>query len=202
MEIPAHIIIIGLHSERPRSGKSTVAAALAAAQGGKVYSIVSGVRDLARQVGLQVAADAVGDEKDKPHPDLYGATPREVLIRIGEQKADEHGRTFWLNRLLSKIFNDASGTSRFVAIIDDVRRAEEGQGLVDLGATMVTITRQGTVDVPDINGWRSGESYTFANETTPEDCAERIWGRVRQGGVISAVAVGHRQAALAVMCRG
>ena len=27
-------------------------------------------------------------------------------------------------------------------------------------------------------------------------------GRVRQGGVISAVAVGHRQAALAVMCRG
>ena len=28
------------------------------------------------------------------------------------------------------------------------------------------------------------------------------WGRVRQGGVISAVAVGHRQAALAVMCRG
>ncbi len=29
-----------------------------------------------------------------------------------------------------------------------------------------------------------------------------IRGRVRQGGVISAVAVGHRQAALAVMCRG
>ena len=32
-------------------------------------------------------------------------------------------------------------------------------------------------------------------------CA-RFQGRVRQGGVISAVAVGHRQAALAVMCRG
>jgi MFS family permease len=30
----------------------------------------------------------------------------------------------------------------------------------------------------------------------------RVTGRVRQGGVISAVAVGHRQAALAVMCRG
>lgn len=29
-----------------------------------------------------------------------------------------------------------------------------------------------------------------------------VVGRVRQGGVISAVAVGHRQAALAVMCRG
>lgn len=32
--------------------------------------------------------------------------------------------------------------------------------------------------------------------------ATRRLGRVRQGGVISAVAVGHRQAALAVMCRG
>ena len=31
---------------------------------------------------------------------------------------------------------------------------------------------------------------------------EQDAGRVRQGGVISAVAVGHRQAALAVMCRG
>jgi len=31
---------------------------------------------------------------------------------------------------------------------------------------------------------------------------KQIQGRVRQGGVISAVAVGHRQAALAVMCRG
>jgi LuxR family quorum-sensing system transcriptional regulator CciR len=31
---------------------------------------------------------------------------------------------------------------------------------------------------------------------------EGKYGRVRQGGVISAVAVGHRQAALAVMCRG
>ncbi|MBK7283810.1 MAG: hypothetical protein IPI83_04915 [Sphingomonadales bacterium] len=29
-----------------------------------------------------------------------------------------------------------------------------------------------------------------------------LLGRVRQGGVISAVAVGHRQAALAVMCKG
>ena len=31
---------------------------------------------------------------------------------------------------------------------------------------------------------------------------QALHGRVRQGGVISAVAVGHRQAALAVMCRG
>ena len=32
--------------------------------------------------------------------------------------------------------------------------------------------------------------------------SDKSMGRVRQGGVISAVAVGHRQAALAVMCRG
>ncbi len=35
-----------------------------------------------------------------------------------------------------------------------------------------------------------------------ETAAVAQQGRVRQGGVISAVAVGHRQAALAVMCRG
>lgn len=36
----------------------------------------------------------------------------------------------------------------------------------------------------------------------PLACHDIRHGRVRQGGVISAVAVGHRQAALAVMCRG
>ena len=36
----------------------------------------------------------------------------------------------------------------------------------------------------------------------PPRSNRKIQGRVRQGGVISAVAVGHRQAALAVMCRG
>ena len=36
----------------------------------------------------------------------------------------------------------------------------------------------------------------------PRGCKHKSRGRVRQGGVISAVAVGHRQAALAVMCRG
>ena len=39
-------------------------------------------------------------------------------------------------------------------------------------------------------------------ERQPFDWALESIGRVRQGGVISAVAVGHRQAALAVMCRG
>ena len=38
-------------------------------------------------------------------------------------------------------------------------------------------------------------------DVSPHTVDERV-GRVRQGGVISAVAVGHRQAALAVMCRG
>lgn len=41
----------------------------------------------------------------------------------------------------------------------------------------------------------------FNHIKSREDCTQSI-GRVRQGGVISAVAVGHRQAALAVMCRG
>ncbi len=52
---------------------------------------------------------------------------------------------------------------------------------------------------------RRGGHRGNQRQSTSDGCP--IWqepqrGRVRQGGVISAVAVGHRQAALAVMCRG
>lgn len=177
MEIPANLILIGLHSERPRSGKSTVAAALVHGFGGKVYSLAAGIREVAREMNLHAAADAVGDEKDKPHPDLYGATPREVLIRIGENKVRVHGRDFWLRRLLSQIIAETPAAGDFLAVIDDVRRFEEGQGLVDIGATVCTISRTGAPNVEDINGWTSGRGYTFSNDTTPAECAALVWQR-------------------------
>ena len=46
------------------------------------------------------------------------------------------------------------------------------------------------------------EVRTYASGVEFLKLARTAEGRVRQGGVISAVAVGHRQAALAVMCRG
>lgn len=178
MRIAANLIIIGLHSERPRSGKSTVAAALAEAHDGAVFSIASGIRDVARTLGFHEAADAEGDVKDTPLRELGGLTPRQVLIMIGENRASKHGRRYWLDRCLRLIESEAKPLPwPTVAIIDDVRRAEEGQGLVDDGATVCTITRAGVPDVVDINGWRSGAGYTFRNDGTPDECAGQIWAR-------------------------
>lgn len=177
MEIPANLVIVGLHSERPRSGKSTVAAALAEAVGGQVYSLAGGIRDVAREMGFAGAADAAGDAKDVPLDELDGRTPRQVLIQIGEARCAMYGRDHWLLRLLERIVSDADGADH-VAVIDDVRRLEEGQGLIDREATVCTIVREGAPDVVDINGWRSGARYTFRNDGLAADCAGRIWARV------------------------
>lgn len=176
MEIPANLIVVGLHSERPRSGKSTVAAALADQVGGRVYSIADGIRDAARASGFAVAADAAGDAKDVPLDELDGRTPRQVLIEIGEARCAMHGRDHWLLRLLERIVADADGGDA-VAIIDDVRRLEEGQGLVDRCATVCTIVREGAPDVVDINSWSSDVFHTFRNDASPADCAQKVWGR-------------------------
>lgn len=185
MRIPADLIVIGLHSERPRSGKSTVAAALARSMGGRVYSIADGIRAVAREMGLALAADAVGDAKDVPLDELDGRTPRQVLIQIGEARCAMHGRDYWLRRLLDRIADDAEVMRRrrlqpgcvHLAVVDDVRRLEEGQGLIDVGATVCTIARDGAPDVVDINGWRSSPLYTFRNDGTPDQCGARIWAR-------------------------
>ena len=170
---PASLIFIGLHSERPRSGKSTVGNAIAEAHGGKVYSIAGGIRDMARSLGFHEAADAEGDAKDVPHPDLGDLTPRQVLILIGQSRRKKHGELYWLHRCLRTIQDDAPA----VAVIDDVRLLDEGRELVDRSVTVCTITRDGVHDTVDINGWRSGSRYTFANDATPAECAERIWAR-------------------------
>lgn len=168
-------IIIGLNSERPRSGKSTVAAVIAAQRGGRVFTIASNIRVYARNHGLVAAADAVGDDKDVPHPDLGGRTPRQVLIEIGEDHVRRFGKDYWIRLLLMEI--ELVVPKGGVAVIDDVRRKEEGEVLVNSGATVCTIERDGAPNVVDINGWRSSFAYTFRNNGTPDECADRIWNR-------------------------
>lgn len=170
------LIIVGLHSERPRSGKSTVAAVLAAQRGGRVFSIASNVRACARNRGLAAAADAVGDAKNEPHPDLGGRTPREVLIEIGQEHVRKFGLTYWVNLLFMEIH--ALMPNGGVVIIDDVRRVEEGEFVLAAGGTVCTLEREGAPNVVDINGWKSGFAYTFRNNGTPDECANRIWNRV------------------------
>ncbi|MBB5700026.1 hypothetical protein [Sphingomonas yantingensis] len=179
MLLPANLIIVGLHSERPRSGKSTVAAALARLASGRVRSIAGAIRVEARRLGFDEAANAKGDDKDVPMQALGGLSPRQVLILIGEHRAKRYGQTYWLEQLIASVIEDAQIEPMFdhLIIIDDVRRAEEGQRLIDLGATVCTIERDGVADVTDINGWHSDVFHTFRNDGTPNDCAQRIWGR-------------------------
>jgi len=176
MEKPANLIVIGLHSELPSAGKSTIAAALAEAQGGKVFSIAGNIRQAARDMGFAVAADATGPAKDLPMSELDWRTPRQVLIMIGETRCEMYGPRYWINLLLDEI--DAAMPEGGVAVIDDVRRYEEGQTLVDMGGTVASIVRRGLPNVVDINGWVSGPANTFINDDTPEHCAGRIWRKV------------------------
>lgn len=176
MQDASPFVLIGLHSERPRSGKSTVAAAIAEVHGGKVYSIADGIRDMARTLGFAAAADATGDDKDVPLPSLGGLTPRQVLILIGESRCAKHGMDYWIIRTLNRIAEDGAA----VAIIDDVRRRVEGDVLLESGGTICTVTREGVYDVRDINTWSADPRYTFANDATPADCAARIWARAER----------------------
>lgn len=178
MENPANLIVIGLHSELPGAGKSTIAAAIAQAQGGRVFSIAGNIRQAARDMGFAVAADAAGPAKDLPMAELGGRTPRQILIMIGETRCEMFGPRYWINLLMEEIA--VAMPEGGVAVIDDVRRHEEGQTVLDLGGRMATIIRLGVSNVVDINGWVSAPGFTFVNDGTPADCAGRIWRKVQR----------------------
>lgn len=91
--------------------------------------------------------------------------------------------------------------------------AGRGGGLVALAAYILGCDHASARDwvAERIGGWPSAKGAQSAHEPAREELAakarqeaQRILaeGRVRQRGVISAVALGHRQAAFAVMCRG
>lgn len=174
MHVVAPLTIIGLHSDRPRSGKSTVAAAMARARGGRVYSIADGIRQVARAMGFSAAADAIGDAKDLPNLALGGKTPRAVLIEIGEGMARIFGEDIWIKATIARIIDNHPDGG--IAVIDDVRRDGEGRAILVQGGDVFTIVRSGAPDgIPDINGWVSAKCHTFSNDASPDCCATAIW---------------------------
>lgn len=114
--------IIGPHSLLPQSGKSTIANHLAAKYCGRVYSIATAIWQEAIDRGMPFAAHASAEYKDRPDSSLHGLSPRQVLIGIDEGFTGQHGRSYWINLLLKQI----RAKSPYLAIIDDVRRLEEG----------------------------------------------------------------------------
>ena len=85
---------------------------------------------------------------------------------------------------------------RLRSLIESIQ-AENGNRI----PVVVRRKQQGELQYELIIGTRRHWAVAWLNANHYPDI-ELVAGRVRQGGVISAVAVGHRQAALAVMCRG
>lgn len=143
------IRIVGLHSPLPQSGKSTIARHLAGKYAGRVYSIAGEIRQEAINRGMPFAAHAAAEYKDKPDRSLGGRSPRQVLISIGEEFTEAFGRDYWIKRLLVQIDRDAP----YLAIIDDVRRLEEGLAIEQAGGDVITIQRAAARKVADVGGW-------------------------------------------------
>ena len=173
MKIPANLLIIGLHSNRPQSGKSTIAQAIAEAHSGKVYSIADGVRQIARDMDIAIAADAEGKDKDMPLPDFGGMTARRILIEIGNARCARNGDDYWVRKTIARIVADHPDGG--VAIIDDVRRTIEGRSVEEAGGRVFTLERAGVKKIFDIGGWNSKPAHTLENNTTVADCAARVW---------------------------
>lgn len=149
--IKPDIYIIGLNSPAPQSGKSTVSNFIANSRDTKVYSIASGIRDIARQRGLYYVAEVQGKEKDAPVDWLGGKTPREVLIDIGLEMRQLYGERFWIDRVIKKIFEEnVSG----LFLIDDVRTVEDGEVIKNNNGIVITINRDSAVYNPnDVMGF-------------------------------------------------
>lgn len=94
-------------------------------------------------------------------------------------------------------------TSRVIRLLD----AGAGQGALT-GAFVERLDSVATGTRIDATAFEFDEQIlpdlreTLASLIDRADVRCELIGRVRQRGVISVVAVGHRQAALAVMCRG
>lgn len=141
--------IIGLHSAFPQSGKSTIARALSEQFGARTYSIAGGIRTVAVERGLGLAAYATNEDKDQPCVGLKGLTPRQVLISIGNEFTSVFGMDYWIERLLRQIDLDGHRT----VVIDDVRRSQEGLAIEAAGGNVFTISRDAARRVDDVTGW-------------------------------------------------
>lgn len=170
--------IVGLHSPAPQSGKSTIAQALAAREGVVCLSIAGGIRKIARNFGLDVAADAQGAEKDDPSDDLAGKSPREVLIGIGNSYRQHLGEDVWIKMLYGEIRNLPADIH--TVVIDDVRTALEGETIIDeWGGTVITIVRSSATPNPnDVQGFIP--RVTIQNDGTIEEAIALVDAQIAQ----------------------
>ena len=152
-----------------RSGKDTFAGILAAAA--STHRLTP--RRIAFAEPLRRAAAAAYDVpvaefsddqiKDVVHPD-WGITRRQMLINVGEAMRGVDA-DHWTKLLVRGVdsFETAMAsytpTQRPLHIVTDLRRPNEAQALLDLGATLVLVVRDGVV-------WDGHETEAMAHEWT------------------------------------
>ena len=125
-------------------GKSTVAEALRAGlkdgyQAVARHRFAQPIKDMARALGL-TAEQIDGAEKETPLDLLGGCTPRYVMQTLGTQWGrDMISADLWVNATMARI----NAEPEAIALIDDVRFANEANAIRARGGLIVELAREG-----------------------------------------------------------
>lgn len=133
------------------------------------------------------------DNSTLPLPGLSPLSGKRLDVRFDGGMLSSDGGIL----LLREVEQRLRVADRLAACIKDPRSPEHlTHSLADIIGFRLMMIAAGYEDGNDAASLRADPMFKMALDLTPSD------GRVRQRGVISAVASGHRQAALAVMFSG
>lgn len=124
--------------------------------------------------------DNVQVEKDKPQEWLYGRSPRDLLIHLGETLREFVSPSIWIDCLLRQAAECGAGD--FDVIVDDVRKPEEYDALKAAGAIFVRVIRPG-MSPRKMDGALDGKFFhiTLVNDGDVDEwrgMAPRVWDTV------------------------
>ena len=166
---PSRPLIIALGGLK-RSGKDTFAGILAAVARARPNLTPHRIafaeplrRTAAAAYDVPVAEFSDDSLKDAIHP-AWGITRRQMLINVGEAMRDVDA-DHWTKLLTRGIGSFETAARRYTPaqkplhIVTDMRRPNEAKALLDLGATLVLVVRDGTV-------WDGHETEAMAGMAT------------------------------------
>lgn len=139
--------LIGLYSERPQCGKSTVAAALNA-RGYSTVPFAGTLKRMIRLLLLDLGLDdlevehAMAGGKELPCSQLGGTTPRQAMQWLGT----DWGRQMVDTNLWVRCWQERTRhclEHGGAVVVDDVRFPQEAQLIEQLGGVMVEVLRPG-----------------------------------------------------------
>lgn len=119
--------VIGLLG-RAGSGKSTAAKYINEKYGARRLSFAKPLKELAKRLWLFTDEQVYGTQEQKETIDpRYGFSPREALIRLGDEARNVIGLDVWINAC----FNEMRRAEGALFIIEDVRYPNEAQHIFE-----------------------------------------------------------------------